>query len=69
MFVVDVPVETSHQFIVALISGEAGPTTSIVTILILHIVGNGLQILVRRTGNVIISISLTIIRTSPTVND
>ena len=65
----DVPVQTGHQLVVALISGEAGPAASIVTILVPYIIGNGLQILVRCTRNVVVGICFAILRTSPTVHD
>ena len=68
VFVGDVPIQTSHQFVVALISRETGPATCIVTILAGHVLRNSLQVFVGRTRNVVIRIRYTILRTSPTVN-
>ena len=68
MLVGDVPVETGQQLVVALVSGEAGPRTGIITILAGHIIRNGLQIRNLCTRDVIVYLGNAIGRTSPTVD-
>ena len=65
MLIGDVPVQTGQNLVVALVGREAGPAASVITVLALCEVRDGLKVRELGARDVLSDISHTIGRTAP----